>query len=71
MSTYTFKRTQTVTIRMCDEGEEWEGEPVHYTDDYTQKDAALEWAHQTFLDEDYCEDFMEAETSEWELVNEY
>jgi hypothetical protein len=64
---FTFRRVQTVTINLLDEGEVWDdGEPVTYPEG--QETAALEWAEQAFLDEDYCEEFMEAETTPWERV---
>jgi len=65
---FTFRRTQTVTVNLLEEGELWEGdgEPVTYPEG--QEAAALEWAQQAFLNEDYCEEFMDAETSEWELI---
>ncbi len=68
VKTYTFQRTQTVEIRMLGEGDDFEGEPIHWDSPEAQRDAALEWANQCFLDEDYCEEHMEAETTEWELV---
>ena len=66
---FTFRRTQTVTVYMADEGEDFEGEPIHYDEPDGQREAALEWCHQAFLDEDYCEEFMEADVSPWEEVD--
>ncbi len=64
--TYIFTRTQTVKIRMSGDGDEYEGEAVEWANPQAQLEAAFEWAEQTFMDEDYCEDFMEVETTDWE-----
>lgn len=65
--TYIFARTQIVKVSMAADGEEYEGEPVEWANLEAQRDGAREWAEQTFMDEDYCEDFMEVETTDWKL----
>lgn len=67
---YVFRRTQTVTVRMAEEGEieDFDGEPVHWDTPTAQLESAREWRDQAFPNDDYCEDFMEAETSDWEQL---
>lgn len=70
MTKYTFRRTQTVTVCMADEGEPFECEPVHWDSPTAQLESAKEYRDQAFLDEEYCEDFMDSETTPWEQVVE-
>ncbi len=70
MTKYTFRRCQTVTVEMADEGDDYEGEPVHWETPTEQEEAARDWTSQAFLDEeDFCEDFMKAECSPWKNVS--
>ena len=66
---YKFTRTQTVTVSMADEGEDFEGEPVHWGKPTDQRESAEEYRDQAFSDEDINgEDFVEAEITPWEEV---
>lgn len=69
--TYTFRRTQTVVVHMAAEGDDYEGEGIVWDSPNAQRDAALVWCDQAFMDQDqdYCEEFMEAETTRWKLVD--
>ena len=64
MKVFKYTRTQTVSVQMADEGEDFEGEPVHW-DPGAQEESAELYRDQAFFDEDYCEDFMDAESSLW------
>ena len=68
MTTYKFKRTQTVTVRMADEGEDFEGEPVRWPSLAFQKASAEEYRDSSGLDEDFSEDFIDVDTTPWEEV---
>jgi hypothetical protein len=68
-TTFVFTRTQTVEVTMADPGETEDetGEVCRWATFKDQEDAAKEWAEQTFLDEDYCEPWMDADPGKWEL----
>ncbi len=60
MTRYTYQTTITVHVDMADEGETYEGEPVHWDSPLAQSESAEEWADQAMpLHETYEEDFVE------------
>jgi hypothetical protein len=59
MTRFTYRTMITVTVDMADEGEDFEGEPVHWASKVEQEKSAREYAEQAMpLHETYGEDFV-------------
>ena len=71
MTRYTYSTTITVTVDMADEGEDGEGEPVHWDSKADQEESAREYAEQAMpLHETYGEDFVTIDCPQLTLVPE-
>jgi hypothetical protein len=69
--TYTYTTTITVKVHMANEGEDFEGEPVHWDTPTAQEESAREYAEQAMpLTETYEEDFVEIDAPPLSLVPE-
>ncbi len=70
MTRYTYKTTITVHVDMADEGEPFEGEPVHWDSPTAQEESAREYADQAMpLHETYEEDFVEIDVPDLQLIS--
>ncbi len=69
MTRYIYKTTITIVVDMADEGEDFEGEPVHWEDSTDQEESAREYADMAMpLHETYEESFVEIDVPDLALV---
>jgi hypothetical protein len=72
MTKYTYRTTITVTVDMADEGEEFEGEPVHWDTPQAQQESAQEYAEQAMpLHETFGEDFVQVDAPDLAFVKSW
>ncbi len=71
MTRYTYRTTITVRVSMADEGEEFEGESVHWDPPTAQEESAREYADEAMpLHETYGEDFVDLDVPDLLLIGE-